>query len=144
MNRVSFFVDGFNLYHSTRDAESYSSGASTKWLDSLGGVHYFSAMAHHLTRFDPDVVARHKAFSECLSDTGISVELARFKPKKVKCPICGKQTTHYEEKETDVAIAVSLMESLHMGACVRTPGCQPGDDADEHRDRGELVLINGA
>ena len=33
MDRVTFIIDGFNLYHSVCDAERDLKGASTKWLD---------------------------------------------------------------------------------------------------------------
>ena len=33
MNRTTFLVDGFNLYHSLRTASEELGGASTKWLD---------------------------------------------------------------------------------------------------------------
>jgi hypothetical protein len=33
MNRTVFIIDGFNLYHSTRDASNDLGGQSTKWLD---------------------------------------------------------------------------------------------------------------
>jgi hypothetical protein len=71
--RVSFLIDGFNLYHSIRAAERVTSLRPLRWLDlhalcatlissglgpgaRLEGVYYFSALAHHLQR--PDVVRR--------------------------------------------------------------------------------------
>ena len=33
--RVSFFIDGFNLYHSTRDVEKVIS-SKVRWLDIRG------------------------------------------------------------------------------------------------------------
>lgn len=132
MNRVAFLIDGFNLYHSARQA-SRDLQVGTKWLDisglcrsylhlfgrgsTLQGVHYFSALAHHIAARDPQVVVRHQAFLECLRETGVAVELARFKPKTVYCDLCGGTLTRYEEKETDVAIAAKLFELLQTGAC---------------------------
>ncbi len=94
MIRVSFLVDGFNLYHSVRNAQK-DLGKSTKWLDiralctsylstiatsigkwtELGDIFYFSALARHLEAKSPDVTKRHKAYLSCLKDTGIVVEL---------------------------------------------------------------------
>ena len=46
------------------------------------------------------------------SDTGILVELARFKKKTLRCEHCGRSLLRHEEKETDVAIACRLFELL--------------------------------
>ena len=72
-NRTAFVIAGFNVYHSLVDA-SKSLGlpdeSGTKWLNlrglcesylpvfgtdaTLAGVHYFSALAHHLQSTHPD------------------------------------------------------------------------------------------
>jgi len=133
MNRVSFLIDGFNLYHSVRDAGRTLGGAGTKWLDiralctsslhlvgngaAVEGIYYFSALANHLTPFDPSVVSRHQDFIDCLDDTGVQIELSRFKPRTVWCPHCGKQILRHEEKETDVALATKLMELFLADQC---------------------------
>jgi len=126
MNRTSFLVDGFNLYHSVRAASSDLGGASTKWLDirsllssylyvispdaALKDIYHFSALASHLDSFRPGVTARHRLYLECLAATGIITILGRFKYKTVHCHTCSKDNPHYEEKETDVAISMKLIE----------------------------------
>jgi uncharacterized LabA/DUF88 family protein len=142
MNRTVFIIDGFNLYHSTRDASKDLGGQSTKWLDirslcasylhvlgrgaQLEDVYYFSALATHLEAVDPGKVNRHRALIECLEDTGVRVELAKFKRKrdfccpncgKSRCGHCGERLKHYEEKETDVAIAAKLLELVFTDIC---------------------------
>jgi uncharacterized LabA/DUF88 family protein len=142
MNRTVFLIDGFNLYHSTKDARRDLEGQSTKWLDvralcesylhmvgngaQLEGVHYFSALATHLQAQDPGKVSRHEAFIECLKDTGVEVTLGKFKRKRdFRCPSCGKsrcghcgsRLKHHEEKETDVAIATKFLELAFTNAC---------------------------
>ena len=132
MNRVSFILDGFNLYHSIRQAEE-DTGASARWLDIrslcedyvyLFGrdavferAFYFSALAHHLEATSPDVTQRHRAYIECLKSSGVEVVLNRFKRKSVRCPTCGQRHNRYEEKETDVALAVKLLEMLALDEC---------------------------
>ncbi len=138
MNRVTFLVDGFNLYHSVREAEK-SLKASTKWLNiselcssylplirgvesektELIKVYYFSALAKHLERNHPDVTIRHKTFLKCLEDTGVLVQLSRFKPKQIKCPSpkCGHRFVKHEEKETDVAIAIKIFAVFITDEC---------------------------
>lgn len=132
MNRTTFLVDGFNLYHSLRTASEEMGGASTKWLDlsgllrsylpNIGGgaqverIFYFSALATHLEQRQPGVTVRHRNYIECLQATGIMPVLGRFKSKQVHCRNCHRQSEHFEEKETDVAISTKLLEVLHLDA----------------------------
>ena len=106
--------------------------ASTKWLDlsgflasylpNIGGnaqleaVYYFSAIATHLEQRRPGVTNRHRTYIECLKSSGIIPVLGRFKPRDVYCRQCRRSQIHYEEKETDVAISVKLLEILHDDA----------------------------
>jgi len=85
----------------------------------LANIYYFSALATHIEAVDPDVTVRHRRFIKCLEDTGVKVELSRFKPRQVKCPEpkCGKIFFKHEEKETDVAIAVKLLEVFLRNEC---------------------------
>lgn len=126
-NRTVFLVDGFNLYHSTRSVWQ-DSQVKVKWLDirslcasllhlvssdaALEGVYYFSAFARHLN--DAAAIQRHAAFLQCLQATGVIVEMSRFKSKVIQCPHCHKSIQRYEEKETDVAIAIKLFELVSM------------------------------
>lgn len=141
MNRVTFLIDGFNLYHSTKTA-GIRTGSSTKWLDIramcasylnaisrdayLHRVYYFSALATHLEAIDPGKVQRHREFIECLEDTGVVVQLGKFKRKRdFSCPSCGNRNCghcggrlkRHEEKETDVAIATKMLELFFTNAC---------------------------
>lgn len=129
MNRTTFLVDGFNLYHSLRAASEDLHGQSTKWLDLRGllasylpligptarleEIYYFSALASHMDSRRPGVTGRHRTYLECLRATGIIPIMGRFKSKTVHCHTCNVDNTHYEEKETDVAISVKLIELLH-------------------------------
>jgi uncharacterized LabA/DUF88 family protein len=135
MNRTSFLVDGFNLYHSVKSAsfDLGLNGIGTKWLDiyslcssylhAIGNnaqtvsLYYFSALAKHLQMSNPGVIARHNCYLDCLKHTNVTVELARFKKKKIKCSSCGSTIKRHEEKETDVAIAAKLLELLFLDQC---------------------------
>lgn len=132
-DRVTFLVDGFNLYHSIRQAMDDSGNRHLRWLDlrsllhsylhvfgtkaALEEIHYFTAYAHHLSASNPDVVHRHRTFIEALRESGVRVRVARFKRKDVRCPSCGTWFRRYEEKETDVAIGVKAIEVLHTDRC---------------------------
>jgi hypothetical protein len=65
----------------------------------------------------PDIESRHRAYAECLADTGVTVEFARFKKKKSGCPHCANNIVRHEEKETDVAIASKLLEVCFLDQC---------------------------
>lgn len=135
MNRISFLIDGFNLYHSVKNAsiDLGLKGGGTRWLNiyamcgsylhaignnaQIVSVYYFSALAKHIEAFKPDVVTRHLTFIQCLKATGVSVELARFKKKNIPCPSCNQAIKRYEEKETDVAIATKLLELFFLDQC---------------------------
>jgi len=83
----------------------------------LNEIYYFSALAKHLEARKPDVTRRHRNFIRCLQATGVIIELNRFKKKSTRCHLCGKTFNKYEEKETDVAIAVKLLEVLVTDSC---------------------------
>jgi uncharacterized LabA/DUF88 family protein len=140
INRTVFLIDGFNVYHSVKNAsrDLGLGGAGTRWLDisafcrsyfsaiapltdnapiQVEGIYYFSALATHLEATKSDVTKRHKTYIECLEATGITVELSRFKKKKIPCVHCGQNITRREEKETDVAIASKLLEVFHLDQC---------------------------
>ena len=145
MSNVTFLVDGFNLYHSIEDIRD-ETGVCLKWLDlnslcssylplfgkdaRLQQVFYFTALATHLNR--PDSVFRHKTYIRSLEDTGVKPIYGRFKPKRITCPLCHKPFQRHEEKETDVGIAVKLMELL----CSNT-----GDPPSRRCDI--IVLVTG-
>lgn len=140
MNRTSFLIDGFNLYHSVRDIQR-DFGLRTKWLDIyalcksflqwvgdnavIQNIYYFSAYAYHLN--DPDIIERHETYIKCLRDTGIKDEMSRFKEKEITCPKynphaitcedCNGRILRHEEKETDVSMAIKLYELFSTNAC---------------------------
>jgi uncharacterized LabA/DUF88 family protein len=128
-NRITFLVDGFNLYHSVVDLRR-NTGGNCRWLDirSLCGsflsaignaatvdtIYYFSALAQHAEAWRPGTVERHRIYLEALASTGIVSELGKFKAKEVsyRCDQCGHSGTmvRHEEKETDVGIACRMLE----------------------------------
>lgn len=130
MNRTTFVIDGFNLYHSCRDIAQYHK-INVKWLNIhsfcsslvrdisasavLAHIYYYSAYAFHLG--DPSVIQRHQKYIQCLKATGVVVEMGRFKEKTITCPRCNSNFLRHEEKETDVAVASKLFELLSKNEC---------------------------
>ncbi|CAN5802522.1 hypothetical protein BH20ACI4_BH20ACI4_14060 [soil metagenome] len=135
MIRTSFLIDGFNLYHSVKTAshDLGLSGKQTRWLDirsmcqsylhliettaRLAEIYYFSALATHLELRKPDVTVRHRTYIRCLEDSGVKVELHRFKKSSTFCQKCNQTFNRREEKETDVAMATRLLELLFLDKC---------------------------
>jgi hypothetical protein len=115
--RVVMYVDGFNLYNGLKDKH----GRKYLWLDlrALGArlvrpdqhVHqvvYFSARV----RRDVDAARRQATYIDALRtycDHLVVIE-GRFQEKRITCRRCGQSRVSYEEKETDVSIAVALVE----------------------------------
>ena len=118
---ASFFIDGFNFYHSIRSAEKQLKNTQLKWLDipalcrsyiplfgkdvDLGEIHYFSAYADHLQDASCDKPQRHRKFVRALTASGVEAHIGKFRKKKVWLHKQNTWLDAYEEKETDVAIA---------------------------------------
>lgn len=117
MDRVSAYVDGFNLYFGLKALR----GRRYLWLDlqalasnllrpdqSLAQVTYFTARV----RNDPGSVQRQADYLDALIAHSplVTVVDGRFQEKDRRCRRCQATWTVYEEKETDVNIAVALVE----------------------------------
>src|SRR5690606_18364375 len=133
---VSFLVDGFNMYHSLNELQGVSK-ASVKWLDlmalckaylpsvrsnigepvDLAKVHYFSARPDFLSAHKPNTLVRYDTYITALRHSGVVVHLAQFKIKDTTCPQCKHGFQRHEEKETDVAIAMKLIEVIVRQEC---------------------------
>src|SRR5216683_3969676 len=115
--RVAAYVDGFNLYFGLKAMR----GRKYLWLDvqalavsllrpgqTLEQVSYFTARV----RNDPDGKQRQSAYLDALAAHSNLVAIidGRFQEKDRRCWQCGTMWTVYEEKETDVNIAVTLVE----------------------------------
>ena len=124
MNKITFLIDGFNLYHSL-NAVIDKTGKSAKWLNlhslcssylylfppgEIKNIYYFSAFAFHKTKRDPEKVGRHVSYIKRLKSTGVRFIEGRFRPRpNIICHKCGFKFNMQEEKETDVAIAVTAL-----------------------------------
>lgn len=122
MSKCAFFVDGFNLYH----ALDYFNGGPNhrryqryKWIsltrlancyvtrkDRIEEILYFTTLA----TWDRAKVDRHKLFIRAQESEGVKIVYGEFKRKEKKCQLCHKYFWTYEEKQTDVNIALSLLQ----------------------------------
>jgi uncharacterized LabA/DUF88 family protein len=124
-NRVAFFVDGFNLYHSIKSAEHHFKSLPLKWLDLpslcdstlhlIGGgaqrssIHFFTAFAEHHRKQDPGKYARHHLYVRALTASKVTIHKSRFQKRQAWAEEHQTFVSVYEEKETDVAIACACL-----------------------------------
>ena len=118
MERVIFFIDGFNLYHSIAD-DKYPHLNKYKWLnlnsfanhcininEKLEDIYFFTAFAV----WDQKKIARHKKYLKALESVGVKNIKGKFKKKTKTCRRCHRKYETYEEKETDVNIAIYMFK----------------------------------
>ncbi len=117
--RVAVFIDGFNLYHAIKALRV----EHLKWLSlrklseefasapqfTIDHLFYFSAYATWI----PDALIRHRKYIKALKEEGTTVVLGKFKKKDRKCPACHTRWKGHEEKETDVNIALYLLDGAY-------------------------------
>lgn len=115
-HRVAVYVDGFNLYYGLRSR----GWRRFYWLDvrALGqnllrpgqrlvGVRYFTA---RVAGRDRGKQRRQGVFLEALETlAGVHTHYGHFLSKPRECRVCGARWTVFEEKMTDVNIAVRML-----------------------------------
>jgi hypothetical protein len=122
MAKYVFFIDGFNLYHALdylKTGPDHLKYRKYKWLnlyklaslfvgrlDSLQEVLLFTSFA----TWDPAKVGRHKVFIRANETVGVSVVYGEFKRKEKRCSLCHGKYPTFEEKQTDVNIALALLQ----------------------------------
>jgi uncharacterized LabA/DUF88 family protein len=117
MGKTAVLVDGFNLYHGMKKQR----GRRHLWLDlvllaqrlrprdEIVDVRYFTAPVLD----DTGAGARQQTYMQALrvqNPNVLRIVEGRYQRKRMVCHSCGAAWTSYEEKETDVNIAVGLME----------------------------------
>lgn len=112
MTRVSFFIDGFNLYHSLKDFAKDCRWLNLKSLcesylkpdEQLGDIYYFTAVA----TWNLEKSNKHKLYIKRLALEGVQTIYGKFKKVSRHCNNCNKEYDTHEEKRTDVNIALRL------------------------------------
>ncbi|PZF82078.1 NYN domain-containing protein [Jiangella anatolica] len=122
MDRLIVYVDGFNMYHGLHDA----AGCRLLWLDlvalarslrprsHLEAVKYFTAPVLD----EPAAASRQSEYQSALlaqNPRVISIIQGRHQRKTITCKGCGAKRIKYEEKETDVNIAATLVADTARG-----------------------------
>ncbi len=118
VHRVAVYIDGFNLYYGLKS----KGWRRYYWLDlrrmaenllrpgqELAMVRYFTTRISPEPQ-DPDKPVRQNTFLEALTTLqDLYVHYGKYTPKSQTCLNCGTTWHTYEEKMTDVNIAVELL-----------------------------------
>lgn len=95
--RVRFLIDGFNVYHSLKDAAAHQD--AERGSRGFRGARWFNV---------------RRLCLDALKDTGVEVHLGQFRR-------AGRPgLERFEEKETDVAICAHLMAGFALDLCDMT------------------------
>lgn len=113
-------VDGLNLHHAlsklgpnhTRPDIPTISSRLLNVNSNLLKIHYFSAAPQHLGRTAMDEYLNYK---ELLRQNGVNFIESRFQVIQRTCTNCGTQSIVHKEKESDVAIALQILEAASDG-----------------------------
>ena len=116
---VVAYIDGFNLYYGLRS----KGWRRYLWLDlnqliasllrpyqELSGVKYCTARISA----PPVSVQRQTTYIEALAATGVRIIEGKFQPRDGRCLRCGHTWAIFEEKQTDVNLAIEMMRDAHL------------------------------
>lgn len=128
--QVSFFVDGFNFYFGLKDmCKIKPDWRKFYWIDlvklfeqflnedeELCCVHYFTARPKNKGK-----IARQNILMNCnkaLNGNKLKIHYGKYQDKPVICRAsCGQTFMHWEEKQTDVNLAIKMIEDCHAKNC---------------------------
>jgi len=79
--------------------------------DVLGDIFYFTA----IVPWSEEKAERHKVFIRAQEFYGVTPIYGQFRAVERRCRVCGQSYSTYEEKETDVNIAIKLYEEACAG-----------------------------
>ncbi len=120
MERVSCYIDGFNLYHAIDSVGKNHlkwidlRRLATMFLDSsiheLNGVYYFSAFA----TWRSEAYKRHREYVRALKTAGVTPVMSEFYEKRNRCRNCNSSWIEHEEKQSDVKIALWMIDDAYQ------------------------------
>ncbi len=112
--RVIVYIDGFNLYFGMVQAGI----PNTKWLDvkslaedlltanqELVGVQYYTSRVSN----NAEKQKRQTTYLEAIESTGVDIFYGQYQSNTIKCNRCPHEWVSYNEKMTDVNIAVDII-----------------------------------
>jgi len=122
MEKVIFYFDGFNFYNGLKQI----GWKKYYWLDmvefcskllkpnqELLEVNYFSARPINRGKQD----RQDLFFSANNQNPKFNLYLGKYLPKAIVCKSCGVTNNTFEEKQTDVHIAVKMIRDIILEKC---------------------------
>lgn len=137
MERVTFYIDGFNFYYGLKTEKSIShEWCKTYWIDIVKLCSQFIGPNQELMRviyftaspLNTESNKRQSAFlnaNKAINGDKFEIVRGKYMPKTIKCPNCKYSIMRPEEKKTDVNISIRM-----VGDCIQ-------DKTDK------LILISG-
>lgn len=127
---VNFYVDGFNFYYGLKDiTKAKPDWRKFYWIDlvklfeqflkddeELGTLHYFTARPKNSGK-----TARQNILMNCnkaINGSKLKLHYGKYQDKPITCRASCKETfMHWEEKQTDVSLAIKMIEECHYNNC---------------------------
>ena len=122
MDKVNFYIDGFNIYHAIDKMKDNK----LKWInykllcqkllkpnEIINQIFYFSAYA----TWKQSSFLKHRVFVRALKTENINIILGNFKNKTKYIPNINYNYKYHEEKESDVNIAIHLVRDACRKNC---------------------------
>ena len=117
--RAAFYVDGFNLYHAINDLGINYIKWNSLWHIALGLIPSRSQELVRVvfcTAFYPNDTgkrARHEKYIKAQEHFGVAVVRGHYIHEDMDCRSCGHQWKKPTEKETDINVALHLLDDAH-------------------------------
>lgn len=137
MERVTFYIDGFNFYYGLKtEKDILPEWGQSYWIDVVKLCSQFLGPNQVLERviyftaspLNTDANKRQSAFlnaNKAINGEKFEIVRGKYMPKTIKCPSCHYSIMRPEEKKTDVNISIRMV----------------GDCVQDKTDR--LVLVSG-
>ncbi len=116
--RAAFYVDGFNLFHAVDGLKR----EHLKWLDLRALARSVAPRSQTIRRvtwvtaFRPQAqrrLALHQAYFDALRATGVQCLTGHFVVYSDRCNACGHAWNVAEEKQSDVNLALAVLDDAH-------------------------------
>ena len=118
--RASFYIDGFNLYHAINDLNSSHLKWNSLWAlasslipsrsEELVRVTFCTAFYPN----DSGKRARHQSYIRAQEHFGVDVIMGHYVHEDMDCRACRAMWKKPTEKETDINLALALIDDAHM------------------------------
>ena len=121
MERVVVFIDGSNFYHSCVESLGTARIHIGKIANKLSGNRELKAIRYYnaakIQHLEPDEYRdQQRFFAKIRQFDKLKLILGKLKVRSEKCTHCGKKTRYFVEKNTDVNIAIDIVDLAHKDA----------------------------